>query len=451
MEEQLTTLQQSSNILFRGGDAHEIALRVRSKALQLITVREKQRSVLQRKARPSNPPSTEDETRLMRRSLVFGAFWSILQELGETPMSNEPMVIALSHFLTSHPPCGLAISYQEHSFVDRVVRIYRHLCTQDTTHALALVRFWLAIGGTTSSLDAIHFLLLNANHLLPLRSLVHQWSHIWRTNTKRILRTSRSRHFSELSSTARKVRLLFCNDPRPLDHKDAHHTTPVDAKDKTGSRIRPSLCTSPCGAYLYMLSSEYGLVKLGTGTNGSITGRLYAQRVEFAVHAGGSVVCIRSGHPTSSIESTSSDMLLIRTPLLDSHQLLRIDETSLRVIGRVMLSTVPDNIRTAAASIVHSRTAERTTGSSSSTSSSSLPIPLYIQTSSHVGSILRCAPSLAFPSSTLSSPSYSQTWTLEFEKDGKWQPLSASSSYTDHVSLTITNYFPFFFSILSHW
>lgn len=58
MEEQLSSLQQLSSSLFRGGEAHEIALRIRSKALANVTQREKQRSVIHRKARPLVAPSS---------------------------------------------------------------------------------------------------------------------------------------------------------------------------------------------------------------------------------------------------------------------------------------------------------------------------------------------------------------------------------------------------------
>ena len=89
----------------------------------------------------------------------------------------------------------------------------------------------------------------------------------------------------------------------------------------------PSMCVSACGQFLYTLSSEMGLVKLGTGggAGDSCTGNLYTQNTLMCVHAGGCLVEV-------------GGRLLLRSPMVREDVLLAIDpHTLLFTSERVVL------------------------------------------------------------------------------------------------------------------
>lgn len=123
-----------------------------------------------------------------------------------------------------------------------------------------------------------------------------------------------SLHFTEVSSCAKRAHVLMAVRMGPL-----------------ATKVLPRLSTTcdKTGTYLYSLSHYYGLLKLGTGYQGSVTGRLYAQNLEMAVHAGG---CITMG---------AGDRLLLRSPLLPSDQLLLIDAHTLRLVPGPVISLLP--------------------------------------------------------------------------------------------------------------
>jgi hypothetical protein len=54
---------------------------------------------------------------------------------------------------------------------------------------------------------------------------------------------------------------------------------------------RPRLCADPSGKYVYMLDSEWGLVKLGTGHLHTTAGRVYGQNLHLSMHADGWIAC----------------------------------------------------------------------------------------------------------------------------------------------------------------
>ena len=106
----------------------------------------------------------------------------------------------------------------------------------------------------------------------------------------------------------------------------------------------PSMCVSACGQFVYTLSSDMGLVKLGTGggAGDSCTGGLYAQNTLMCVHAGGCLV-------------EAVGRLLLRSPMVREDVLLAIDpHTLLFTNERVVLGSrvvdVQDDDRAALAS-----------------------------------------------------------------------------------------------------
>jgi len=91
----------------------------------------------------------------------------------------------------------------------------------------------------------------------------------------------------------------------------------------------PSMCASACGQFIYTLSSDMGLVKLGTGggAGDSCTGSLYAQNTLMCVHAGGCLVEV-------------GGRLLLRSPMVREDVLLAIDpHTLLFTSERVVLGS----------------------------------------------------------------------------------------------------------------
>jgi hypothetical protein len=64
----------------------------------------------------------------------------------------------------------------------------------------------------------------------------------------------------------------------------------------SGERLKNTdsrICNDPSGAYIYVLSSQYGLAKIGTGTaGGSVTGKLYAQNPNMCIHANGYITSL---------------------------------------------------------------------------------------------------------------------------------------------------------------
>ncbi len=91
--------------------------------------------------------------------------------------------------------------------------------------------------------------------------------------------------------------------------------------------VRPSIAHDSLGRFLYVLSPEYGVAKIGTGAHGTVTGKIYAQNRTLAIHAGGHLALT---HPTGV--NGSGSVLLIRTPLLGPYTLLRVNPNSLLVI-----------------------------------------------------------------------------------------------------------------------
>ena len=77
-----------------------------------------------------------------------------------------------------------------------------------------------------------------------------------------------------------------------------------------------SLCCSSCGDFVYVLTPELGLLKVGSGGGQTVTGRLYAQNSLMSIHAGGVMV-------------EANGRLLLRSPMMRPELLLVVDRDSL--------------------------------------------------------------------------------------------------------------------------
>ena len=97
----------------------------------------------------------------------------------------------------------------------------------------------------------------------------------------------------------------------------------------------PCMCVSACGQFVYTLSSDMGLLKLGTGggAGDSVTGSLYAQNTLMCVHAGGALVEV-------------GGRLLLRSPMVREDVLLAIDPHTLLFTGeRIVLGSRDGDVR----------------------------------------------------------------------------------------------------------
>jgi len=99
----------------------------------------------------------------------------------------------------------------------------------------------------------------------------------------------------------------------------------------------PHMALSPRGDFAFVLSTEHGLMKIGTGggkegiktmqqQRRSVTGQLYAQNAQMAAHAGAQLVCV----PVSSDKASGKFVLLMRSPVLGANVLLHIDPDTLQ-------------------------------------------------------------------------------------------------------------------------
>ena len=114
--------------------------------------------------------------------------------------------------------------------------------------------------------------------------------------------------------------------------------------DAAETYYSPHMTLSPCGSFLYVLSTEHGLMKLGTGTTAaSVTGQLYAQNTQMCAHAGAQLVCVK--------DAKARSVLMMRSPVLGASVLLHIDaDTLLFTDQRTMLPAVADGVTVTAAS-----------------------------------------------------------------------------------------------------
>jgi hypothetical protein len=112
------------------------------------------------------------------------------------------------------------------------------------------------------------------------------------------------------------------------------------AKDTT---LYERICAGGSGRYLYILSSRFGLVKVGTGEGNTMTGNVYAQNGTLFPHAPGAIAFVKSPLYTNTSAANSSNdgddigYLAIRSPYLPDC-LLRIDPSTLLIVDRILLS-----------------------------------------------------------------------------------------------------------------
>ena len=345
----------ANKLTFRCDDRATLPERVRHMATQLLARDEKRRSRRREQRDSAEAKPTAVQVR-RASSFTLGALASCLDETEEEEKTADelsPVLLAIGHYVNKQQPFSLRLTATERPLYDKVVQRYRRVCNQrfasrsgSTDRSLSTLidtslRLWLTVGGVEERLNAASMLLqchLAGVTTLPpsITSFFSSFMHRTARFQQRILRTSRSTHHTELSTTANAVNFdLFCHSlalmpPTPsttnLSPSSATAFSSISSASSAQQHgIYPSLTVSTDGAYLFFLSARYGVVRLGTGEGDSVAGELLAQNVELAVHAGGHLVCIRS-------RDSEDDMLLLRSPLLLPDALLRLDPLSLHVL-----------------------------------------------------------------------------------------------------------------------
>ena len=353
----LSTNQQ----LFQSDSLSSLPSAVREAAVQTHARLKRRRQEKEKRQKTSQDRSSE--TRRRGESFALSAFAACMESLEEMKEDNEPptregsasspILLAVSHFLLRQAPYSMRLpSSQRHHF-DLLLRTfcYSALSRRSSPAASAAaadsaLRLWLTVGGVSERLEAALFLVelhqqtATATPLpLPISSFISSAVREGRRRQRRILRTARSSHASELSSRAVRLSIdLICSSlalipPVPTSSAASlasatasTHVTSGSVSQTTG--VFPSLTSSTDGDFLFCLSAAHGLVKLGTGQGSTVVGELVEQNPWLALHAGGHLVCVRDGE---------SDLLLLRSPLLPPHRLLSIDCSTLQVTGSMSL------------------------------------------------------------------------------------------------------------------
>ena len=273
----------------------------------------------------------DDELEDIQSSFVFGAFYHFLKAVGEKPSADDPFMVAMNQFISKQRPFGILLAPEEGTYYNKIVQMYKYLCeNNDNRFTESLVRLWLGVGSVEHSLNAVDFLVSVLDKPLKLNEYLSEWSNEQNTMKARLLRQNPTSHLTDIATNAQVANLLiyFHNLAR-----DVHKTD-----EKRENHLRPSMCCDTSGAFLYILSRKWGLLKIGTGhndpsaemkvptdssfttvpgaMNNTVAGRVYAQKLEYAVHAGGYLVC-------------TDTELLLRTPMLPSNQLMKIDKKTL--------------------------------------------------------------------------------------------------------------------------
>ena len=349
----------ANKLTFRCDDRPTLPERVRQLATQLLA-RDEKRRIRRREQRDSTEAEPNITAAQVRRanSFTLGALASCLDETEEEREEEKvaaagelsPVLLAIGHYVSRQLPFSLRLTATERPLYDKVVQHYRRACSHRLTsgggsgkRSLATIvesslRLWLTVGGVDERLCAAAMLL--DCHLAGVATLPASLASFFSSFTEctircqhRILRTSRTTHHTELSTTATVVSFdLFCSSlalvpPTPstasLSPSSATAFSSITSASSAQQHgIYPSLSLSTDGSCLYFLSARYGLVRLGTGEGDTVAGELLAQNVELALHAGGHIACVRP-------QGAEEDTLLLRSPLLPPHSLFRVEPRSL--------------------------------------------------------------------------------------------------------------------------
>ena len=307
--------------------------------------RRKERSAKVQQERPA-------ETRRRGDSFALSAFAACLEEIREDDEAHHeaaaPILATLERFLAKQPPYSMHLPSSQRAQFDVILRRFCWSAIarspSSSNSADAALRMWLSVGGVSERLEAAHFLVeRHSASSAPLSSAISSFIAAFvragRCRQRRILRTSRSSHASELSSKAVRLSIdLICSSlaltsPVPSSSAASLASATASTHVSSGSLAQnsgvfPSLTASTDGDFLYFLSAPFGLVKLGAGQSRTAVGELVEQNPWLALHAGGHVVCFRDGE---------RDALLLRSPLLPANRLLRVDCVSLHVVETLTL------------------------------------------------------------------------------------------------------------------
>ena len=369
LDEVVRSVLSTNAQLFQSDSLQSLPATIREAAVQMHAREKLRRSRKREKKQAATQADRPSEKRRRGESFALSAFAACVEEMKEDEESQDtataassPILLAVSHFLFKLSPFSMRLPSSQRRQFDLLLRRFCHATfarspspASSSASADSALRLWLTVGGVSERLEAALFLVelrAAATPLSPsISSFISAFVNEGRRRQRRILRTSRSSHTSELSSRAVRMSIdLICSSlaltpPVPTlsaaslaSATASSHVSSGSVAQTTG--VFPSLAASTKGDFLFFLSASYGLVKLGTG-QGSVVGELIEQNPWLALHAGGHLVCLRDG---ASDESSSSeehaDVLLLRSPLLPTHRLLRIDCSTLQVTGSMSMSSL---------------------------------------------------------------------------------------------------------------
>ena len=355
----------ANKLTFRCDDRPTLPERVRHVATQLLARDDKRRVRRREQRRSTEPESTAGAVQVRRaNSFTLGALVSCLEDTEEEKDQEtdelSPVLLAIGQYVSKQQPLSLHLTATERPLYDKVLQSYRRICNRRLAAAAGVsgsrslftiidssLRLWLTVGGAEERLNAAGMLL--GCHLAGMTTLPPSITPFLSTFAQRtsryqhrILRTSRSSHYTELSTAANTVSFdLFCSSlalvpPTPSSNSlspasATAYSSITSASSAQQQGIYPSLALSTDSSGLYFLSSRYGLVRLGTGEGNTVAGELLCQNVELALHAGGHMVCVQP-------HEGEEDVLLLRSPLLSPDLLLRLDPQTLQLLGDVTLT-----------------------------------------------------------------------------------------------------------------
>ena len=354
--------------LFQSDSLQSLSATIREAAVLMHARERVRRSRKREKTQRTTQGDRPMERRRRGESFALSAFAACVEEMREdedhqeaVDAASSPILQAVSHFLSRQSPYSMRLPSSQRRHFDLLLRRYCYstfsrspssTSSSSSSAADSALRLWLTVGGVSERLEAALFLVelhAAAASLSPsISSFIASFVNEGRRRQRRILRTSRSSHMSELSSRAVRMSIdLICSSlaltpPVPTlsaaslaSATASSHVSSGSVAQTTG--VFPSLASSTKGDFLFFLSASYGLVKVGTGRS-SVVGELIEQNPWLTLHAGGHLVCLCE-EPSDTDSGEGGDVLLLRSPLLPSHRLLRIDCSTLQVTGSMSLSS----------------------------------------------------------------------------------------------------------------
>jgi len=363
------SLLNSSRRLFHNETRQSLRMRERLLTLQLLSKQQREyyraRSNNKLLTNADSGSAVNDGELSMQRNESFSLSTLISMidfidnDNNSSSSSSSVILTAIAAFLTKQKPLSLNLSLTEQRHYERIIKQLKlAYLNQPSNLSLlqSLIHAWLSVGGVKQILETVTFLIeenekiskssssSNISSLpIPVIEVISNFLSKSRQMENRILFTQRKSMMTEISIIGKLCKIELLCESLSSEYNSIPST--IAASTLTGKQnniititsrtgILPSIALSSDGSFLYALLYNYGLVKIGTGNVRSIPGELKLQRVEFSIHAGGQITCIK--------DENGRDILLLRSPLIQANILWRINTENFDVIGRELLTEIID-------------------------------------------------------------------------------------------------------------